>query len=81
MYVDPIYSRRGIAKTLIQTAINKANEDKIERIRLSVNKNNIPAIRLYETFGFKIYGVEPRGLKIKNNYYDIIEMNLSLIVN
>lgn len=81
IYVDPIYRRRGIAKTLIQAAINKANEEKIERIRLTVNKNNTPAIRLYETFGFKIYGVEPQGLKIKNNYYDIIEMNLPLIVN
>jgi ribosomal protein S18 acetylase RimI-like enzyme len=80
MYVDSTYRRRGIAKTLIQSAIKKAIELKVERIRLSVTQNNTHAIELYKAFGFQIYGIEPRGLKIQNAYFDLLEMNLSLSV-
>jgi len=54
----PEYRRRGIAKALI----NKALENEMEFITLEVRESNIPAINLYSSFGFEKVGTRP-------NYY------------
>jgi len=42
----------------------------IEQITLAVSSDNIPARRLYESFGFEPYGCETRALKIGDDYVD-----------
>ena len=54
----PEYRRNGIAKALI----NKALDNEMEFITLEVRESNAPAISLYNSFGFKKVGVRP-------NYY------------
>jgi ribosomal-protein-alanine N-acetyltransferase len=47
------YRRTGIAKTLLNTVIEKAKQDGVKRIFLEVNEKNASAIKLYQGAGFK----------------------------
>ncbi|NHJ46275.1 MAG: GNAT family N-acetyltransferase, partial [Asgard group archaeon] len=49
----PDYRRKGFARTLFQLANKQAEESKIKKMDLSVNANNVGAIELYESEGFK----------------------------
>ena len=44
---------QGIGKKLLEELINLARKTKLEIINLEVNSKNIPAINLYQSFGFK----------------------------
>ena len=54
----PEFRRHGVAKALI----NKALENEMDFITLEVRESNIPAIELYNSFGFVEVGKRP-------NYY------------
>jgi ribosomal protein S18 acetylase RimI-like enzyme len=60
--VDPIYQGLGIGKKLLQAAEREMYPRLINRIRLEVSSGNIPAICLYEKFGF-------RTTMLLKNYY------------
>lgn len=51
--VLPNYRRRGIGHELVNAALDYAYEQGARRIALQVREDNAPAIRLYETLGFK----------------------------
>jgi ribosomal protein S18 acetylase RimI-like enzyme len=71
MYVTPGMRGKGIAKKLMNEAINKARSLKgIEQIHLTVVSSNSSAIRLYSSLGFEAYGTEKRALKIGEDYFD-----------
>lgn len=71
MYVTPGMRGKGIAKKLMNEAINKARTlEGIEQIHLTVVSSNSSAIRLYSSIGFKAYGTEKRALKIEEDYFD-----------
>jgi ribosomal-protein-alanine N-acetyltransferase len=53
--VCPECRRQGIGRKLINRIIDLARNKKIHSIFLEVRTKNIPAIRLYESFGFKTY--------------------------
>ncbi len=53
--VRKTYQRKGIGKMLTKTSVVHAKE-KGYQIKLEVHKDNIPAINLYKTFGFKYLG-------------------------
>lgn len=57
--VLPEYRKSGIGRALLEECFS-SNE--LESVFLDVRENNIPAIRLYESFGFKNIG-------IRKNYY------------
>lgn len=56
----------GFAKFVLNELINIAKEENCKQITLEVNKNNSPAIRLYENFDFKQVG-------LRKKYYDGID--------
>ena len=58
--VDNKYRRKQIASQLLKYVLEK---EKMTKCVLEVNQNNIPAIKLYEKFGFKNAG-------IRKGYYD-----------
>jgi ribosomal-protein-alanine N-acetyltransferase len=56
--VLPRFRRMGIGSMLLRDVLQELRQSntEIERITLEVRESNIPAIKLYEKFGFKITG-------------------------
>lgn len=60
--VAPQYRRQGIAAQIIDYILKLASEKGITKVFLEVRETNIPAISLYESFGFEKSG-------IRKNFY------------
>ncbi|MGI8317075.1 N-acetyltransferase family protein [Halobacillus mangrovi] len=78
MYVSPGSRRKGGAKRLVQDAINTAKALNLEVLHLSVVTDNHPAKNLYNSMGFKSYGIERKAIKLPNRYLDEEHMELFL---
>lgn len=79
MYVSPEQHGRGIGKSLLEAAIGHARTMAgLEQLRLIVGEANAGARALYESIGFRAFGLEPRELKTDGEYYDSIHMWLDL---
>jgi putative acetyltransferase len=57
MYVQPAQRGKGLAKDLLQKAINFAKQAGYKKIRLDTLATMTPAINLYKQFGF--YEIDP----------------------
>ncbi len=77
MYTKPVSRGKGIASSLIETVIAHA-KSRVIQLHLTCVTSNLGAMKLYEKQGFKIYGTEPRALKIGNNFFDEHLMMLDL---
>jgi ribosomal protein S18 acetylase RimI-like enzyme len=70
MYVEPKMRRKGIARKLLRRAIKTARRvHGIKQLRLSVVETSRPALRLYESEGFKVYGREEDALFVSGAFY------------
>lgn len=69
MYTRPEYRGKGLASALIKEIINHAKL-RVTQLHLTCVTSNLDAIALYQKQGFKIYGTEPRALKIGDAFYD-----------
>jgi RimJ/RimL family protein N-acetyltransferase len=69
MYTLPEYRRQGVAGALFQVVIAHA-QSCVMQLHLTCVTTNISAIQFYQKFGFKIYGTEPRALKIGDAFFD-----------
>ncbi len=75
--VHPLYLQKGYAKKMLDFIVKKAVDDCKESICLDVYEHNVPAIKLYEKYGFiyrgKLsFGFEYLGL----NYFNLYEKTL-----
>ncbi|EJP99622.1 GNAT family N-acetyltransferase [Bacillus cereus] len=70
MYVGAQNRRNGLARELITNAIQRARDIKLEQLNLGVVSTNEPAKKLYESMGFKTYGIEKRAIKVNGVYSD-----------
>lgn len=61
--VHPAFRRRGIARKLLQTAMDAAYADGARIYHLEVRAGNEAAQKLYESFGFKAVGRRPKYYK------------------
>ena len=60
MYVSASHRGRGLGKQLLAYALKFADSQaKLVQLTLVVNTTNTSAISLYESFGFKMFGIEP----------------------
>lgn len=79
MVVAPGHQGCGIGKNLLEAAIAHARGLRgLEQLYLVVGEHNTRARRLYESLGFKPFGLEPRELKAAGKYYDGVHMWLKL---
>lgn len=69
MYVKKEYRGYGIADQLVGAVIAHART-RVLQLHCTVVTGNNSAIKLYQKFGFKIYGTEPRSLSVNSQYYD-----------
>lgn len=77
MYTRPEYRKKGIASALIKYVVANARS-KVLQLHLTCVTSNLDAIHCYQKQGFKIYGTEPRALKIGDTFYDEHLMALDL---
>jgi RimJ/RimL family protein N-acetyltransferase len=79
MYVAPNFRGKGVARDLLAEVLALASSvSEVTQVNLAVNANNVTAIRLYETAGFKAFGREPNALCIGGDFHDEIHMFLCL---
>ncbi|MBR1413815.1 MAG: GNAT family N-acetyltransferase [Bacilli bacterium] len=65
--VDENYRNLNIATCLIDYMISEYNDD-LKMITLEVVTDNIPAIKLYEKFGFEIVNIRKKYFNGKDSY-------------
>lgn len=71
MHVDAEFRNRGVGDQIMRLLVRHAKEKlKVVSVGLTVESGNAFAIRLYEQFGFKKWGVEPKAMIIDGKYYD-----------
>ncbi len=79
MYVAPELGRRGLARALLQAAIDYArSEARLEQLVLTVTRTNQAAATLYKSVGFVTFGLQPRAIKVDGEYFDKEHMILFL---
>src|SRR4051794_4156033 len=70
MYVSKDFRGQGIATKLIEVLVERVRTvSDIEQINLTVISNNESAKKLYEKFGFVLFGSEQNAIKWKNKYF------------
>jgi RimJ/RimL family protein N-acetyltransferase len=68
----------GVGKAMCLGVLSVARQVGVTKVDLQVRDDNVNAIRLYESLGFKREGVSSRALKIGERYFDNIVMGLCL---
>lgn len=76
MYVDSDYRGRGIAAKIFEIAVEHARSLNVQLVKLSVESENHNARKLYETYGFRVWGTEPKAMKLGNDLFDVDHMML-----
>lgn len=78
MYVRPAARGGGIGDALMRFLVAEARAQGIEQVILTVAAENPGARRLYERWGFSVYGTEPRAIKLADGYMDELLMHCRL---
>ena len=69
VYVQAAVRGQGLGRALVEHVIAHAKE-RVEQLHATVSTTNLAARQLYRELGFQIYGLEPRGLKVGDRYFD-----------
>ena len=80
MMVRPEARGQGIARDLLQGLIGECRRTEgMEMLTLSVTAGNLPAVRLYESSGFAVYGNLRRAIRLESGqFHDKLHMMLAL---
>jgi GNAT superfamily N-acetyltransferase len=79
MYVAPEARGKGRSRALLEAAIEQARRwPGVDQVHLGVSDTATGARRLYETAGFRVWGVEPRALHWQGRYVDEHHLVLDL---
>jgi ribosomal protein S18 acetylase RimI-like enzyme len=80
LMVDQRYHRAGIGRQLVAQLLAHARSlGTIRQITLEVNDSNLPARRLYDSFGFLQFGLEPDAILHEGRYCAKQHLHLSLV--
>jgi ribosomal protein S18 acetylase RimI-like enzyme len=78
-FVRPDQQGKGLGRRLMDAALTKARSiEGLEQLTLVVAEANTTAQKLYESFGFERFGLEPREIKVNGGYYNSVYMWLKL---
>jgi len=79
MFVAEAARGTGASKALLQAALSAARiRPGILVVTLTVTEGNLPATRLYESVGFKTFGVEPIAIATPGGFKSKVHMWLPL---
>jgi len=80
LMVAQSHQRAGIGRLLVAHLIDAARSlGTIRQITLEVNESNVPARRLYDSFGFLQFGLEPDAILHEGRYCAKQHLQLSLV--
>ncbi len=74
VYVHPDFRRRGVARALLQKAIDQAPRLQITALVGLIFAHNEPSTRLFEQLGFSRWGYLPRIARMENTERDLTIM-------
>jgi GNAT superfamily N-acetyltransferase len=69
VYVTDAAQGKGVGSALVAGVIERAKWH-ADQLHAVVVTTNLPARRLYARLGFRPYGIEPRALKVGDDYFD-----------
>jgi GNAT superfamily N-acetyltransferase len=69
VYVCPDHRRAGLGTALVASVIEHAR-GRVEQLHAAVVTTAEPPRALYRKLGFQPYGLEPRALKVGDQYFD-----------
>jgi GNAT superfamily N-acetyltransferase len=69
VYVRAPARSQGLGGALVERVIEHARTQ-VEQLHATVTTSNEAARQLYRSLGFQTYGLEPRGLKVGDQYFD-----------
>ncbi|HJV61969.1 MAG TPA: GNAT family N-acetyltransferase [Albitalea sp.] len=79
VFVKPGWRGRGLARRLLQAVICLARQaEGIVLLNLTAYADNTPAIRLYESLGFVVYGRESAAICVNGMLHDDVHLALRL---
>ncbi len=78
VYVHPAHRKRWLAHNIVTHLLDKALEDGIEQVHLVVTASNVFAIEFYKKLGFIPGKMHYKAVKIEDEYYDWLHMELSM---
>jgi ribosomal protein S18 acetylase RimI-like enzyme len=78
MYVRARARGHGLADELMRILLAEARSQGIAQVILTVAAENQRARGLYEHWGFSVYGIEPRAIKVGHDFLDEALMVCSL---
>lgn len=78
MYVAPEIGGQGVGRALLDALVRHARANGIESLVLTVTEGNERARRLYESAGFRSFGVEPDAIRIGGRSHAKNHMHLDL---
>ncbi len=70
MYVREGARGRGLADELMRMLLAEARSQGIAQVILTVAAENQRARGVYERWGFSVYGIEPRAIKVGDDFLD-----------
>ncbi len=77
VFTDPDFRRRGLSEKVMKRMLDDLhNREKISRVRLSVGTAHPAAREMYKKLGFIEFGIGKREMKVGDQYYDQIHMDL-----
>ncbi len=81
LYVVSTARGLGLGKKLILETLRLANQiPGLEQVKLQMEAGNRTAKKLYESFGFEVWGTEPKAVKVDGVYYDDLHMILKQVL-
>lgn len=79
MYVSPQARRKGAGRALMQALLEHAQgKPGLLTLHLTATEGNQPAIDLYRSFGFEIFGTEPMAILTPDGFRAKVHMWLNL---
>jgi len=75
MTVLPEFRGQGIARALVEAVLEQARSSPGTLVvQLTVSESNAPAIRLYESCGFRRFGTEPWAIRLGERFVPLVHM-------
>jgi ribosomal protein S18 acetylase RimI-like enzyme len=80
MYVKPAHRSKGAGRSLMAAAIEAASaRPEVLVLTLTLTEGNDPALRLYRSVGFEVWGTEPKAIRTESGFKGKVHMSLALL--